>query len=433
MSPFANVLSEDRAAGGAAGNVWGSKGLKAVVAVHSPNTHVAKNQVEFVRLCKETEEYLHSHPVYEEFKTYGTTLLVDIHNRTGNFPVNNWQAGSNKDSSNVNHKAVYDTSCPELKEEYFEKERFGCYNCALKGCSHIYDVYGEQTRKIEYEALNCLSFKLGRYDLNTVKKLNTWCNKMGVDYIRLTGYLSTAVDCGKLVLTKSNFERIFKKNAFRPDLELTKSKRFRQRFVEVKGKALSSFDPRANISSALAAATATRGGDHLRSVCTAESYYSWYLSKGYDPKEYMLKWLGIPEEIYDLWDIHNSLKPGYQGKEYLTWFSERMNILADSLGLCKFHSSWRFGIGFERLATLLTPLTGIEWTWKDLFQVAENGINAERALLERYSQKDYLPEFFFEESTESHSRLSRTEFKALLQRYYKLCNYDKKGYCKQKI
>ena len=99
---------------------------------------------------------------------------------------------------------------------------------------------------------------------------------------------------------------------------------------------------------------------------------------------------------------NTSVKPGYQGKGYLTWFSERMNVLADSLGLCKFHSSWRFGIGFERLATLLTPLTGIQWTWKDLFKVAENGINAERALLELYNQKDYLPELFFEESTESH-------------------------------
>ena len=71
----------------------------------------------------------------------------------------------------------------------------------------------------------------------------------------------------------------------------------------------------------------------------------------------MLKWLGIPEAVYDLWDRENSLNAGYQGKEYLTWFSERMNELTDSLGLCKFHGSWRFGIGFERLAILLTPLS----------------------------------------------------------------------------
>lgn len=430
LSPYAVVCGEDRAAGGSSGVVWGAKRLKAIVAVQRPTLNTAKNQEAFSTKCKEIEEYVKSHPVYEEFKKFGTTCLVDIHNRSGNFPVNNWTEGSDSLSTNVNHIAVYDRSIKN-KEGEFEKERFGCYGCALGGCSNVYDKDSRRTYKLEYEALNCLSFKVGRSSLELVLRLNTWCNRAGVDFIRVTGFVAAAADAGRLYikdLTDDEFEQLFKKMAIRPSRSILGDHVFQKRVVEVKGKAASSFDPRANVSSALAMATSTRGADHLRSLSTVESYYDWYMSMGYDPSDYITRWLGVPKEIYNRWMANGSLEKGYQGKELLTHFYERANLLCNMVGMCVFHGSWRFGIGFEKLASLITLLIGVEVSWTDLFEIANNGIMAERSLLEKYGQKDTLPNRFFIEGTSQHPPLDKEKFEELLQRYYLISGLSKKGY-----
>lgn len=430
LSPYAVVCGEDRAAGGSSGVVWGAKHLKAIVAVQRPTLNTAKNQDAFATKCKETEDYVKSHPVYEDFKKFGTTCLVDIHNKSGNFPVNNWTEGSDPLSTNVNHIAVYNRSIKN-KEGEFEKERFGCYGCALGGCSHVYDKDSRRTYKLEYEALNCLSFKVGRSSLELVLRLNTWCNRVGVDFIRVTGFVAAAADAGRLYikdLTDNEFEQLFKKIAIRPPRSILDDRVFQKRVVEVKGKAASSFDPRANVSSALAMATSTRGADHLRSLSTVESYYAWYMSMGYDPGDYITRWLGVPKEIYDRWMVNRSLEKGYQGKELLTYFYQANNVLADALSLCKFHTSWRFGIGFEKLADLVSPLTGIAFTWQDLHTIGNNINRVERELLQKYNQTDDLPERFFTEGTTHHPPLDKEKFNDLLQRYYTVCEYDKEGY-----
>ena len=100
LNPYAIVVHEDRAAGGSAGMVFGAKNLKAIVAVHN-TTYMspAKDQNKFTEVCLGIEDYIRSHPLYDGFSTYGTTLLTKIHNDHGNYPAHNWKEGTHDASA----------------------------------------------------------------------------------------------------------------------------------------------------------------------------------------------------------------------------------------------------------------------------------------------------------------------------------------------
>ena len=400
LSPFANVMHEDRSAS-VPGCVWGSKKLKAVVASHSPRLSLAKNQEKFSQDCLEIDKYLKSHPLYGTFSKYGTKLLSKVHNKIGNYPAYNWKYGTDNASvNNINEETAFVRGVSEEeKKKEFEKENFACFNCALGGCSQPYDLPGKRrVYKLEYEANNCFSGKIGKDSLEDVLQLNLFCNNRGIDLIKITSVLSTLMEMNNIPFSPSLEDTIgyINKVVYEGISVYLKTEKdwseYKDRFVEVKGKAVSSFDPRIGWGPALSCATASRGGDHLRSLPTILSYFDWYNQTfGKDNLTKFSKWCGIPIEVLQLWIDSGTFTEGIDGKELVVKYYQEVNALFDSLGMCRFMSPWRFGIGYDNLVSPFSSLTGISWSSEDIRKVGERISAIERILLQKYNQRDYLP------------------------------------------
>jgi len=109
--------------------------------------------------------------------------------------------------------------------------------------------------------------------------------------------------------------------------------------------------------------------------------------------------------------------------------------LVDSLGLCLFasdHNRWYFpGLGSDKMADLITAITGTDWTKESLMQAGERVFNLEKMFNFREGFRrddDTLPDRFFEEPLTVGSKegavLDRAEFSEMLDIYYKERGWD---------
>jgi aldehyde:ferredoxin oxidoreductase len=164
---------------------------------------------------------------------------------------------------------------------------------------------------------------------------------------------------------------------------------------------------------------------------TLEAYASWYRGK---PDE-IVKDLDIPKELVENWfklDILHHDK--YEGKAHLVKYYEENNAIADALGVCKFTTSWRFGVGPQRLAKLLSAATGIEYTWRDLLRCGERIWTVEYAMQRRFGLRrkdDYPPERVFKEpipdGPAKGAKISLEKYEKMLDEYYQIRGYNHEG------
>jgi aldehyde:ferredoxin oxidoreductase len=209
------------------------------------------------------------------------------------------------------------------------------------------------------------------------------------------------------------------------------SEKLERYIIHTKGMSYSAADVRALKGVALAYATATRGGDHLRGIPTIEAYGHWYKTKPDD----IVKSLGVPEEIVQKWISLNLLeKSQYQGKGYLVKYYQDQCALADALGICKFITSWRFGVGPLLMAKLFSTGTGITYSWRDMLQAGERIYVLEYAIQRRFGfrrKDDYPPIRFFEEPIRDGLNrgeiLKKEEYDKMLSEYYNIRGFDSEG------
>jgi aldehyde:ferredoxin oxidoreductase len=197
--------------------------------------------------------------------------------------------------------------------------------------------------------------------------------------------------------------------------------------IHIKGVPLSSYDPRTLKGASLGAATSTRGADHLRSLPTIEAYGKNYYSV--DDKETLRSELDLPEtlvqNIFDL-DLLNPTK--YEGKEHLVKYFQENNCFSDSVGTCRFSSSWRFGIGPTWLSELVSSFLGVTISPQEILKIGERGYAIEMELLKRsnfLSETDKLPlRFYSDPLPPSGEKIDYEKFEQLKKKYYQLCEYD---------
>ena len=420
------------------GAVMGSKRLKAIavrghrgVPVHDPRG--------LLGLREELYRSMSQRKVFPILRTYGTSFLMDAHQRLGNLGVRNNQQNQMEEGWEA-------LSSVNLKR--YSLKMLGCYGCFLH-CRHAHLVprgprRGAYAEGPEYFPLNNLGAKTAVYDLELLLEAHDLCNRYGLDCASAGSVIAWAMELyqrgiidaraadglelrwgnGEALLTL--LERIALRQGF-GDLLAEDGLRAARRigkgaedyFVHVKGQSVCS-EERGLKGCALNIATASRGADHLRSRPVPEGMFL--------PADFLERLYGGPV----------SPDPAsYEGKALMVTVSERWFALADMLEVCKFTVRGFFSPHFpgpEQWAPVVNACTGWGTTPQELELAAERAVTLERIfnLREGLSRAhDTLPRRYFEEETRmgpmAGQRIERDRFERMLDEYYELHGWDAEG------
>lgn len=445
---------------------------------------LASNQFEFDMLSVEATRKIESHPVFNMFRKYGTTSLVGIHAAIKYLPTKNWTRRFTKKWKRISGDAVLKAAI-KSNPNYFsdcealvEAGELGCRNCPVM-CSNPQKIEYETLNNLgtklsifDLDAiinLNTVYFNDAGLDVIQATSIISTLMEMYEDGVsdykfvwgdikHIRGFLSD-------LISQQNSNRTIGKyfsNGFEDGLRkayadnkiwmsLPLNEIIKKYFVSTKGNAFSGVYPSASSKGvALAVATSSRGADHLRSLPTLSTYASWYFKKSFFKKVFSIvsiplkafsflksdavflfgdlfdtyeKTFGVPRDVVNEWKELGFL---FDDKSYKGWgsmvkYCQELYAVSDALGICRFTTSWRFGLGPEILVKAVNALLGTSMGWRDLLVVGERIYALERSLLGDACGDDNLPERFF---CGKQSLDKEKFFSELLHDYYLRCNYN---------
>jgi len=329
---------------------------------------------------------------------FGTGALYDLMDSRRMMPTANFQQ-THFDSAPQMNAIAY--------QKKFDTRSAGCQGCHIQ-CKKI----GKDGTHIpEFETMSHFSALLQNDDLETVARANAICNDAGMDTIsaastlacfaeiqnvHLTGRavleLLEAIAQGQSELGQGSYR--YAQSQGRPELSFS-----------VKKLELPAYDPRGAYGMALAYATSTRGGCHLRAY----------------PISHEILRKPVATDRFS-----------FAGKARIIKIAEDLNAVVDSLTACKFIF---FASSLEEYAKVFTAVTGEKMDAQDLLKIGERIYYHERILNARNgfsAQDDDLPPRFFNEAGSSGNEieikpLSRTEFLETRANYYKVRGLDADG------
>ena len=426
---FAAVMTgpKNAAARCGMGAVFGSKGLKAVVArgkgpldVHDRDGLAEKR--------RELTEYLKASKIVHALGTIGTPLLYDPANRIGTVRTLNSQ------------RNLFEESLRSSEFQKLSLKMVSCWGCIVH-CRHR-NVFGGEGP--DYSTLGLLGANLGIADPRQVVMLNNQVNELGLDASSTGTILSWAIElCEKGLIGHGLTGRRLRFGDFQLVSELINDVAYRRGFgeviaestraVEVFGeesrdfliaiKGLPQSDPhdvRYVKSFALGIAVASRGADHLRNRPT-------------------LDFMDMPEQVMEkVYGRPIDPDPGsYQTKEAVVHFSDNIFAAVDSLGICKFvcHGfNSPHLLGYRHFAEVVALATGIDMSPAQIEAAGKRIIDLERVFNMKEGMTrldDTLPKRYFDEPMplglcKGHY-VDRREFANLLTRYYRLKGWDEEG------
>jgi len=332
---------------------------------------------------------------------FGTGALYDLIDARRMMPTDNFRKTKFRRASLMNAHA--------FKKKYAPKKS-GCRGCHIL-CKKITK---NRTPMPEFETMSHFSALLENSDIHTVVRANRICNEMGMDTIsaavtlacfseisqkRLTPHeiVSLLVDIGKKRGLGRDLGRgtaAYAKRSGRSDLAMA-----------VKGQELPAYDPRGAYGMALAYATSTRGGCHLRAY----------------PISHEILRKPVATDRFS-----------FKGKARVIKIGEDLNAVADSLTTCKFIF---FAASLEEYAKIYTAVTGIKASAQDLFKTGERIYYNERIMnaTNGFTEKDDdLPDRFFNSPGYKNGNIDidpidREAFLKARSDYYVVRKLDKKG------
>ena len=368
---FAAIMNDkSRAAGrGGHGAVWGSKFLKAVAVKGERRPEVADRDRFREASASAMEKVRKSSVTAEALPKYGTAVLVNIINEHGILPTRNFQTGVFPTAKKI--------SGERIAEEVLVKERQReeiCWGCPI-GCARYTRIeeppFTGEGGGPEYETIWAFGSQTGTDDLAAVCKANYLCNELGLDTISMghtIGTLLELVEKGKIPEEElrglkaewGSGEAIVEltwRTAYRSgigDAVAEGAKSLAERYgmpeaaMVVRGQELPAYDPRGAQGHGLAYATSNRGGCHLRAYMISPEI------------------LGVPSPV-DRFET--------KGKEKMVKEFQDVSAVVDSLIVCKFDT---FALWLEDLTSLLSAVTGWDYTPEEVYTAGERIWNAER-------------------------------------------------------
>ena len=400
------------AARGGAGAVMGSKKLKAV-AVRGHGSVKVSDAKEFYRSCHVAIKNSYEDATAKFAHLYGTAGSVPMVNEARAFPAYNFRRGYIEGAEKIGG--------PYLAESKYLKRRLGCNACIF--CCHRYceiqegKYAGCYTGGPEYETISALGAGCGSIDLEVVIKANELCNIYGLDTISAGNLIQWAMEgYEKKIFTEEQLEglrlewgngdaivEMVRRIAHRQGLGNILAdgvKRAAQKIgrgseqwaIQAKGLEQSRVETRAAFGYALAFAVNPRGPDHLHSETIAEF--------GTRP--------GGRRLIKKITGDEKYANPRLIEKraDIVRWHEDCF-AATDSLGLCAFINTSRFGVDPQQMADMLSAAIGKRVTEEELMQAGRRILTLEKCFNVREGATradDVLPWRLMNEPLESLAR-----------------------------
>ena len=332
---------------------------------------------------------------------YGTGTLYDLIRSRRMIPADNF-------------RATFFPGAEKLNAFHY-KEKYTPSKTGCAGCHILCKKRGSDKRAIpEYETMSHFTALIGNRDIELVMEANRICNEAGMDtisaastiacYMEIEGLSPDEIDILKLlqeIASSSGEGKLLKEGS----MKYAALKGHPEISMSVKGLELPAYDPRGAYGMALAYATSTRGGCHLRAY----------------PVSHEILRKPVATDRFT-----------FSGKARIVKIAEDMNAVVDSLTACRFIF---FAASLEEYARALSAVTGVQYTGHDLFKAGERIYYTDRIFnfLNGFtSADDDLPlRFFSMEGSSGEGTdippLNRGEFLKTRERYYRVRGLTENG------
>lgn len=398
---FASIVFDGHycAGRGGLGAVMGAKRLKAIFVKGDGKISIADAK-ELQKANTEIMRQLKASPaVFGEFglSKFGTAALVDLIHARRMEPTNNFKETFFPEASNY--------SGYNLKRSFHPKKT-GCAGCPVL-CKKI----GKEGEIIpEFETVSHFGALNRCGDIQSIIKANAICNDYGMDTISAASTIACYAEIHGKRLSPSEILELLKVTGSRQWIgnELAEGS-FRyattagrpELSMSVKGLELPAYDPRGAYGMALAYATSSRGGCHLRAY----------------PISHEILRKPVATDRFS-----------FEGKARIIKIAEDLNAVIDSLTACKFVF---FAAGLEEYSRALNAVIGCNHNVQSLLRIGERICNLERKLNESAGfnkTHDDLPKRFFTEEGSSEGNIkippiNRNDFLKAKERYYRIRSY----------
>ena len=393
---YANVMTGIKNAGGRSGMgcVMGSKNLKAVAARGTMDIHIAHPK-EALEFNKRFIDQIVSAKVNQTQGTLGTPFIWGATNSWGGIRTRNFQYNQCEYADDIEPERL-DEIATETMGPY---HMTGCFGCQVH-CRAQYKIpdgpyAGKYDEGPEYTSQGAFCGETDTPRATTLLTANHLVNQYGVDNLEIGSLISWAMELYELGIITSKdtdgvdlrfgndeaviemIDRICQRKGWLADAladgGVAASKKIGKDsfnyLIQVKGMSNLHSDERATPGLALNIATASRGSDHLRSRPAIDLYHL--------PEPVLRKIYSSPVP-YD--GPLSSEHTEYIGKPWQVFWHENCYMAVDCLGICKYHTTFLGATlpNFEDWAKVIYYNTGLQFTPKEIWEVAERCNNMER-------------------------------------------------------
>ena len=315
----------------------------------------------------------------------------------------------------------------------------GCHNCPVQ-CKAVLNFSRQKksnqiATRPEFEPMLNLGAKCGLEDLKAIVRLDNLCSRLGLDSTSASTAIAFAMDLfDRGILTLEDTQGLDLKWGQAESMQTlihqmalgegmggllgqgvkraaeVIGKGADQYAAHVKGLELAAYHPGSIMGTALGYAISSRGGDYNNVYSSLEHRWS---------EEQSIREIGNRKAV----DIR-----AHQGKGKLIKRAVLVNIVLDSLGLCKVPVlSMINTFDLKSEAALAAALMGVPITAEMLFAAGQEIACMERNFNLRQKpdmEDDTLPEMVF---NQPNSNLSQTTLKEMINEFYKAMGWDQDG------
>ncbi|BDQ36808.1 aldehyde ferredoxin oxidoreductase [Pseudodesulfovibrio nedwellii] len=384
---------------GGLGLIWAEKNLKYLMVKGTGETHVhdmdalKETREDIFRLTAASPVLMGQHG----FSCWGTGSLFDLMDSRSMMPTDNFQKTRFPNAHQLNAAAY---------KKKFVSQKHGCSGCHIL-CKKI----AQDGRPIpEYEAMAHFTALIGNHNIDLVLDANDVCNQLGMDPISVGSTLACHREITGQEYTQKSLMNALHKMAQGDDLGhgsffFANTCGRSETSMSVKGMDLPAYDPRGAYGMALAYATSTRGGCHLRAY----------------PLSHEVLRKPVATDRFS-----------FSGKARIIKIAEDINAIVDSLTACRFTF---LAASLEEYTKAFIAVTGVQISGQDLLETGERIYYNERIMNAANgfsASDDDLPARFFTEPGTSGGGvdippLDRTEFLAARANYYRVRKLDENG------
>jgi len=425
------VTGRDHAAGRTGlGAVMGAKRLKALVIKKGPHKPFDDRRQSSDNCINAYVRQIKQSPDYDTFSRYGGAGYIKWADDMGVMGTRNYRQRRFDRVDQVDGRKLMASRVRSS----------GCFRCPVQCKADLKfkkgSLKGQTATRPEFEPMINLGAKCGLADLQAVVRLDNLCTRLGLDSTSAATAIAFAMDLferGMLDEAQVDgltlhwgdadcMDALIRQMAAGEGLGAILAQGVRRaaemigggahRYAaHVKGLELTAYHPAGILGSALGYAVSSRGGDYNNVYASLE--HRWPAQQGAD--------------AFGSADAVNTQRS--RGKGRLVRRAVLVNIIVDSLGLCKVPTLSLLGtFDLENEAALTSAITGLGLHADDLFRIGARVAAMERLFNLKHApdmDADRLPDMFFRDGD---NVLTPAVLQQMIGDFYAAMGWDEEGY-----